>query len=175
LNSAVEYRKDINRLIKKHQNGPFADQLQGISTNIIQWETYLRQLATRIRNFESNQLIQRDLKEVPAAVDRLQSQLAAETNPQVQKEIREALAQYQTHQQQLNALAVIIRRTELDIDETLATIGAIYSQLQLLGAKKIDSSRASRISADISEQSARLGDLLAAMDDVYESSPAIGR
>lgn len=173
LARAVEYRKDINRLIKKHQGGPFASQLQDINANIIQWEQYLRHLIIRIRNFETNQLIQRDLKEVPAAIGRLQSQLAAETNPHVQQEIREALERYQTQQEQLNALAIIMRRTELDIDETLATIGAIYSQLQLLGAKEIDSSRASRISTDISEQSARLGDLLAAMDDVYESSPAI--
>ncbi|GAB4440110.1 MAG: hypothetical protein Kow0031_22070 [Anaerolineae bacterium] len=175
LSRAVAYRKDINRLIKKHQSGPYAGQLQDINANLMQWEGHLRQLAARINNFESNQLLQRDLKEVPSTIDRLQKQLAAEKNPQVQREIREALERYQTHQQQLNSLAIIIRRTELDIDETLATIGAIYSQLQLLGAKEIDGSRAQRISADISEQSLRLGDLLDAMDDVYESSTALGR
>ena len=170
LARAVEYRKHIDRLIKKHQGGPFTDQLADISANMMRWENHLRQLVTRIRNFESNKLIQRDLTEVPAAIQRVQTELAAEQNPQVQQEMRETLDKYKLHQQQLDSLVTLTRRTELDIDETLATIGVIYSQLQLLGVKDIDSSRASRISADIGEQSSRLGDLLSAMDDVYEST-----
>jgi hypothetical protein len=61
----------------------------------------------------------------------------------------------------------LLHRTELEIEETLANIGAIYSQLQMLEFKEIDNSRAKRLSADIDEQAARLGDLLAAMDEVY--------
>lgn len=170
LAQAVEYRKHIDRLIKQHKDGPFANQMSDISTNMMQWENYLRQLVTRIHNFESNQLIQRDLVGVPDAVQRLQTQLTNEQNPQIQQEIREALDKYKLHQQQLNTLVTLIRRTELDIDETLATIGVIYSQLQLLEVKDIDNRQASRISANISEQSNRLVDLLSAMDDVYEST-----
>jgi hypothetical protein len=60
-----------------------------------------------------------------------------------------------------------MRRTELDIDETLAAIGAIYSQLQLLGAKGIDSQRIRRLTASVDEQAQHLEDLLEAMDEVY--------
>jgi hypothetical protein len=79
----------------------------------------------------------------------------------------ETLAGHQEHQRQLKALTDLIHRTELEIDETLANIGAIYSQLQQLEFKDIESSRAKRLSADIDEQAARLGDLLAAVDEVY--------
>lgn len=100
----------------------------------------------------------------------LEEQLEAEDDPEVRKEILETLARSQDHQRQLDSLVKVMRRTELDIDETLAAIGAIYSQLQLLGAKDIDSQRASRLSAGIEEQVHRLDDLLEAMDDVYDSA-----
>ncbi|OQY31007.1 MAG: hypothetical protein B6243_09190 [Anaerolineaceae bacterium 4572_5.2] len=60
-----------------------------------------------------------------------------------------------------------MRGAEFDLDESLATMGTIYSQLQLFSAKEIDSSRARRLSDDIDEEGNRLDDLLAAMDEVY--------
>ena len=74
---------------------------------------------------------------------------------------------FRQHYNLLPELHQIIHR--LDIDQTLATIGAIYSQLQLLGAKNIDSQRVSRLSTDVDEQVDRLDNLLDAMDDVYDS------
>jgi len=73
-------------------------------------------------------------------------------------------------QRQLDTLKTTMRRTELDIDETLAAIGAIYSQLQVLSAKEMDRARAKRLSAEIEEQNHRLDDLLSAMDEVYQST-----
>jgi len=173
LQRAVDYRKHIEKLIKEKQHSPLADQLAPISANLMQWENHLRQLAIRVRNFEANQLVQRDLTEVPAAIQRLEAQLAYETNPQVRQEITETLQSQQTHQRQLQELATLIRRTELDFDETLAAIGGIYSQLQLLGAKDIDRDRAKRLSTDVHEQANRLDDLLKAMDEVYQSSAGL--
>jgi hypothetical protein len=66
-----------------------------------------------------------------------------------------------------------MRRTELDIDETVAAMGAIYSQVQLIGVKKIDQRRAKRLSAEIEEQADHLNDLLLAMDDVYGESASL--
>ncbi|RMF00217.1 MAG: hypothetical protein D6768_13325, partial [Chloroflexi bacterium] len=170
LRRAADYRKQIDRLIKQHKNGPFADQLAPISQNLGRWENHLRQLARRVQDFESNPVLQRDLQEVPAAIERLENQRAAEGNPQIQAEIDEALAGYHAHQAQLAKLTTLMRRTELDIDETLAAIGAIHSQVQLLDANQIDRARAKRLSADVSEEALRLDDLLAAMDEVYDES-----
>ena len=90
------------------------------------------------------------------------------------KEMGETLNSYQQQQQQLNSLVTLMRRTELDIDETLAAIGGIYSQMQLIGAKDVSGNRAHRMSADVDEQAKRLGDLLEAMDEVYDSSANLG-
>jgi tRNA A-37 threonylcarbamoyl transferase component Bud32 len=168
LRRAVDYHKQINRLIKQKQGSSYAAQLTSISASLNQWETHLRQLVVRVQNFQTNQLVQHDLVEVPAAINRLQTQLEQEADPHMRQEIREALTSYQAHQTQLDRLVSLIRRTEFDIDETLSAIGALHSQLQMLDVKGVDNSRAARLSVDITEQSARLSDLLSAMDDVYQ-------
>jgi molybdopterin-biosynthesis enzyme MoeA-like protein len=135
-----------------------------------QWESHLRRLSSRLDAFETNPVIQQDIRQVPADIARLEAQVARETNPQIQAEINETLTRQREQQRQLNALVTLMRRTELDIDETLAAIGAIYSQLQLMGAKDVNNQRARRLSADIEEQNRHLNDLLAAMDEVYEDA-----
>lgn len=167
LERAAEYRTHIMTLIDQ-QNPVFADQLASIKGELTEWEAHLHELAERLHRFEANKIIQRDLQEVPATVEKLEKQLAEETNPAVKKEMRETLNSYGKHQSQLEALHTLMRRTELDIDETLAAIAGIYSQLQVLSAKGIDSGKAKRLSAAVEEQADRLNDLLEAMDDVYD-------
>lgn len=171
LQRAAEYRAHIIDLIEQPQSSAFAGQLVPITAKLDQWEAYLHRLAGRLNDFEANRLLQRDIHDVPAAIARLQADLESESDPGLRAQMAETLAGYRQQQRQLEALAMLMRRTELEIDETLAEIGTIYSQLQLLGAKDLDSSRAGRLSAGIEEQVNRLGDLLSAMDDVY-SHPA---
>lgn len=170
IKRAAEYRVHITNMIKQHKDSAYVEQLVPIAAKLEQWETQLRQLVNRLDTFEDNRIIQRDLQEVPAAIDKLQTELKNETNPAVRAEIEETLTKYRAHQGQLDALVTMMRRTELDIEETVAAIGALYSQLQLLGAKDIDSSRARRLSGEVEEQANRLGDLLAAMEEVYDRS-----
>ena len=134
------------------------------------WEDHLRQLVERLHRIESDTMIQQDFNQVPAAISRLEAQPALETNAKVQVEMEQTLAGLQQQQSQLKSLKTTMRRTELDIDETLAAMGAIYSQLQVLSAREIDRNRAKRLSAEIEEQNHRLDDLLSAMDEVYQST-----
>jgi hypothetical protein len=170
IQRAIEYRTAIFDLIEQHKETAFADQLAPIKTKLDRWAAHLRELTEKLTAFESNRIIQRDLRDVPTAIQRLQTQLEVESDPQVRSEIDETLDRYREHQLQLDALVNLMRRTELDIDETVAAIGTIYSQMQLLDIKKIDHHRAKRLSADIEEQADNLNDLLLAMDEVYDDS-----
>lgn len=171
LERAKEYRLHITNLIRQKKGSSFVNQVAPIADKLNQWDRHLRQLVNRLNEFETNHILRRDMRDVPQAIARLQQQMEAESNPQIRAQMAETLSGYKKQQQQLDSLAALMRRTELEIDETLAAIGAIYSQVQLLDAKEIDSHRASRLSADIDEQANRLGDLLHAMDDVYQSAP----
>lgn len=170
LKQAAEYRTHINKLIAQKRRSALADQLTPIPARLEQWEAHLRQLVDKLSSFEANRILQRDRRDVPAAIARLQRQLETETNAQMRAQLAETLAGYQAQQHELDALAALMRRIELEIEETLAEIGTIYSQLQLLGAKEVDSSRAKRLSTDIDSQANRLNDLLAAMDEVYSDA-----
>ena len=55
--------------------------------------------------------------------------------------------------------------------ETLAAMGTIYSQMQVLDAMDIDSTRAAEITGEIQEQVDRLNDLLSAYSDVNQTPP----
>ena len=70
-------------------------------------------------------------------------------------------------QRQLELLARVMKRTRLNLDDTLAAMGTVYSQLQVLNAMDIDGPTATRIAEDVDREVERLNDLLAAMSDVY--------
>lgn len=170
LQRAAEYRRHIIELIRQNQPSAWVEQLTPIPVRLEQWETRLRRLVGKLNSLEANSILQRDRRDVPAAITRLQRQLETETHPQLRAQLTETLGDLQTQQRQLDVLASLMRRIELEIEETLAEIGTIYSQLQLLGAKEVDSSRAKRLSHDVEEQAMRLSDLLTAMDEVYQDN-----
>jgi hypothetical protein len=167
---AAEYRTSIVNRIKRLRTPGFAFQVNPIVSKLDQWVARLRQLGDRLSAFEADAIIQRDLKDIPAIIARLTTQLEAEADPQIRAQVQAALASYQEHRKHLETLVSLMRRTDLEFDKTLASMGAIYSGLQVLDARDIDSDRATRLDADIGEQVNQLGDLLAAMDDTYRST-----
>jgi hypothetical protein len=46
-------------------------------------------------------------------------------------------------------------------------MGTVYSQIQLIGAKDVDSPRAQALRQSIAEEVAQLQDVIGAMDEVY--------
>ncbi|MFN8457465.1 MAG: hypothetical protein U0401_22865 [Anaerolineae bacterium] len=169
---AADYRRAIEQLVKQQRDTPLANQMTPLLPKLAQWEAHVGQLVNRLAAFEANSVLQHDLRETPTAIARLQAQLERETNPDLRQEMAETLSSYQQQQTHLDSLATLMRRTELEIEETLATLGTIYSQLQFLGAKEVDQEAARRLSADFEEQSRRLDDLWAAMQEVYGSDSA---
>lgn len=170
LQRAAEYRTHITRLLRQKQGSTFASHLAPLTDTLDEWEAHLRRLVYRLERFEADSIMERHLEEVPQAIERLQAEMEAETNPQILAQMEETLAQHQAHQRHLDALTTLMRRTEFEIEETLAEMGSIYSQLQIMDAREIDRDRVRRLSADVEEQAHRLNDLLEAMDEVYDRS-----
>jgi len=61
-----------------------------------------------------------------------------------------------------------------NLEETLAALGSVYSQFQLVRAKKLSASQAKHLSADIKSHAQRLQDILDSMDRVYDTSSQSG-
>ncbi len=168
LERAREYRNAIIELIKRKKKAGYHLPGDGMTARVDQWVVRVSQLVQRLEVFEADQVLQRDLREVPAAVVRLETRLKREPDLQLQAQVRETLLEHRAYQDQLQALLALMHRTGLEIDETLASMGTIYSQLQLLEAKDLDQARASRLSDDIDEQVQRLNDVLTAMEETYQ-------
>ncbi len=171
---AVSYRRKIQSLIKNRRPGPIAERMNGVFQKLKSWEERVGQLADRLALYENDELIQRDVRETPEHIARLQRQLSQETEPEMQQQVRRTLAAYEEQLRQLDLLARVMKRTRLNLDDTLAAMGTVYSQLQVLNAMDIDGPTAARIADDVDREVDRLNDLLAAMSDVYATSGETG-
>jgi hypothetical protein len=167
---AASYRRKIQSLIKTRRPGPIAERMTGVLAKLKSWEDRVGQLADRLTLYEKDDLIQRDIRETPGHIERLQRQLALESEPEMQRQIRRTLSAYKEQQRQLELLGKMMKRTRLNLDDTLAAMGTVYSQLQVLNAMDIDGPTAARIAGDVDREVERLNDLLAAVSDVYASS-----
>jgi hypothetical protein len=83
--------------------------------------------------------------------------------------MQEVIRQREAQQANLERLENTMERAEFRLEETLAALGTLYSQLLLLDAGAVDSGRAQRLREDIADQVAALQDSIKSMDEVYES------
>ena len=164
---ASAYRQRMQRLVKARRPGPLTDVLKAVLPRVARWEERVGQLAGRLQAFEGDALNRRDVKEVPKAIAQLERQIPMEADPQVRQQMVSTLNGYRAQQAQLTDLARVMRRTRLQLDDTLASMGTIYSQVHMIDALDIDSPKAARIAGEIEEQVQRLNDLLAALPESY--------
>jgi hypothetical protein len=60
-----------------------------------------------------------------------------------------------------------MEQAQFRLEETVTSLGTVYSQFQLIQAQKLDSTSAQGLSASIREQVQGLQDILASMNEVY--------
>lgn len=162
------YREQIVKLLQSYAATPFASQFESLVGEFAEWHEQVDTLVQRLVAFEEDKVIQADVASVPAAIANLDAQLANETDLALREEMEATLTGYRQHQTQLDNLTSLMRRMELDIEEIIAAMGTIYSQLQVLQATDVKSERAQRLSHDLEEQVYRLNDLLHAVEDIYK-------
>jgi len=165
LEDALEYRRNMATLANQ-RSGAMRTQLQQTIADVNDWIGQMYDLAQHIDGFESNELVERDRRMVPQQLDKVQIRLRTETDPGVQKDLKEQADRLQLQLDNLNSTANSIKRAEIQLDSTLSSLGTIYAQMSLLGAKDVDSSRAQRLRQDIKDEVSGLQDTIDAMDDV---------
>jgi hypothetical protein len=165
---ALDYRAAMDKLIEGMPAGVLRDHLRDDSGNIANWIGYIHAIAQRLDTFKRDALISRDMQTVPSDLTRLRQQLAKEDDANVRRQIEATIAAKQGQYDNLRALQNQMEQASFRLDETLTSLGAVYSQMQLLQARKDAGSRSERLSGDIRDQVQRLQDILTSMDEVYE-------
>jgi hypothetical protein len=153
------------KLISQH-SGAMRTQLQQTVADVNDWIGQMYDLAQHIDNFEGNDLVERDRRMVPQQLEKVQIRLKQETDPEVQRDLKEQVDRLQLQLDNLNATANSVKRAEIQLDSTLSSLGTIYAQMSLLGTKDVDSSRAQRLRQDIRDEVSGLQDTIDAMDEV---------
>lgn len=167
---AAAYRQRIQSVIKGRRKGPIADTIAAIMPRLERWQERVTQLADRVANFENDKIIQRDIHETPQNINRLQAQIQKEQDPDVRAQMERTLAGYVEQSGQLEALVRLMRRSRLQLDDTLAAMGTIYSQVQMLDAMDLDDTQATQIADEIEAEVNRLNDLLSAFGEANGGS-----
>jgi hypothetical protein len=90
------------------------------------------------------------------------------SDPALKKQMQDTLESRQSQWQTLQNLQSTIERGKLQMDQTLSSMGTVYSQLLLMDAKDIDSGRYQRLRDDIAEEVKGLHEVVQAMDEVYQ-------
>jgi hypothetical protein len=171
---AKDYRVRVQRVLKSRRRGPLTDALSAAAQNVQRWEERVAQLTDRLATFEKDAIIQRDIREVPRDIARLRRLSETEADPEIRKQMMRTLSGYEAQQGLLDTLMRLMRRTRLQLDDTLAAMGTIYSQVQVLDAMDIGGPKATRIAEEIDEQVIRLNDLLSALSEAYAGSGSAG-
>lgn len=165
--SALEYQRRIETQIRQQPRGAIRDRLENTAAQITDWLANIYQLAIRLDAYNADDLLERERTAIPKEIERLLAQRRTESNPTVQAQLDSVLASKRNHWQALRDLDARMKQAALQLDQSLTALATIYSQVRLIDAQSIGSGRAERLQADIQEQVARLNDLVASINDVY--------
>jgi len=168
VEKALEYRGRIEEVVQRTQKGALREHLTETARQITTWIEQVYALAQRLDAYESDPVLKQDLRSVPLAIKNFYAKLEAEDDEAVQVQLRETIASKEGQWANLQRLQNTMERAEYQLENTLAAMGTVYAQLQLMGAKDVDSGRAQRLREDITEQVTALQDVLETMDEVYK-------
>jgi hypothetical protein len=166
---AFEYRSQIAAAVARARQGVLRDHLEQTASEIDDWIGGLWEVVRRVDTFETDRTIQQDLQSVPAMVQNLEARVKNEPHEDVRNQIEETLATRRAQLESLQALQQANERGKLQIDQTLSSMGTVYSQLLLMDAKDIDSGKYQRLQDDIAEEVKGLREIAEAMDEVYKN------
>jgi hypothetical protein len=170
INHALDYRSRIEKAIRERNDSVLKDELSQTAGQMDEWLGNIYDLAQRIDRYKEDQkILLRDKQRAETRIEELQNNMAIEDNPDVSKQMQITLDGLQRQLDTLASLDDTIQRAKLQLENSLTSLGTIYSQTMLVDAKDIDSGRARRLRQEIADEVTELHDVLIAMDEVYSA------
>jgi len=174
MEEAFDYRSRIAATVKDRRDSVLKDNLEETARQIDDWLENIYDLALRLDRYRSEKdILLRDKHRAQASIRELEQRLEGDGDPAVQKQIEETINVKKRQLKTIESYDKTMERAQLQLDTTLSSLGTIYSQTMLVGAKDIDSGRAKRLRQDISEEVQELDHILVAMDEVYASGSEV--
>jgi len=169
ISKALEYRRNMLKLIKRH-DGAMKVHLRQTVEDINDWIAHMYDIGQHIDAFDGNDIVERDLKMVPQKIEKVKIRIQRENDERVRSDLERQLKQLEQQKLNLEATQNSVKRAEIQLESTLSSLGTVYAQMSLLGTKEVDSSRAQRLRLEIQDEVASLQDTIEAMDEVQMQS-----
>lgn len=173
VEKALEYRQGIEEHVRNSEGGVLRDHLLDTTGGIADWVASVFGLAKRLDAYYHDPMLAQDRRELPQAIASLRRRLQDEDDKSVSQQLQKAITSKEEQLVNLHKLQNLMEKAEYQLETTLTALGTVYSQIQLVSAKDIDSGRAQRLRDNISDQVAELHALQETLDDVYGSSSLV--
>lgn len=171
VNKALEYRTQMLELAKKSKGALRMNLLQTVE-DVNSWIGHMVDLALHLDEFSDNELVSRDVKEVPGRIANVQKRIDLETKRgDASSVVDELMKQRQQLEQQMTNLQAAVnnsKRAEIQLESALASLGTMYAQMSRLGTSEVDSGKMQRMRLEIQEEVSSLQDTIIAMDEVQQ-------
>ncbi len=172
---AIAYRERIDNAVERFSDSGMQTRMQDVANQVEEWVRRIYSLATRLDKFRNDSIISDDLKSVPESIRKLQQRMNSEDDPAIKTEMADTISRRETQFESLKKLEQTMDRAELQLENTLTSLGTIYSQMLLIDAKDVDSSKTQRLRENILDQVNSLNDVLSTMDEIYASGDELSR
>ncbi len=170
LSKALEYRDLIVKEIEREEDPVLDDYLSNMARGLEDWIAQVYRLAQGLDVYQHDTVIVRDMETVEEELAEFEKRLTKEKEGSVREELEKTVAIKRSQWDTLKNLRDTMAKAQLQLENTLAAMSTVYTQVVLLGAKDVDSSRAQRLQQDMTEQISALEDIGATMDEVYQMS-----
>ena len=167
---ALDYRHRIEASIQDQTSDILRGYLENSMLQITDWIANIFRLAKRLDEYETDEMLRHDRDALPRQIQHAEARLKLESNESVRGEIGRVVDSKRAQLDSLERLDDVMEKAELQMESSLTALGTLYSQMLLLDAKEVDSSRARNISTSIQEQVAALQNIVTTMDEVYGQS-----
>jgi len=165
---ALEYQRRIEAQVRQQHDSPLWSQPEDAANQMEEWITNVYRLALRLDAYERDTLNKQQLARVPQELEVLKTKRQRETNPTFQAELDQLLNSKQRQLDALQALDTRMQKARYQLEQSLAALGTVDSQVQLIDSHDRDGGKQERIRENVTEEVARLGDLVTSINEVYE-------
>lgn len=170
LAEAQHYRERFAAMVQSSDTDSMERaRLETLLSRVTDWVASIERSVDRMRRNEGDDLLAKERSRVPKAIKRLEKQLESAEDSQLREKLVATLANRRAQLKQLQQADNQQQIAALKIENALAQIGTLYTQVQS-GRVLSERSGYERLSAEIAEEVNALDDYLHALDDLHTSA-----
>ena len=169
LQQARQYQANIEGLLRDSKADSLRRvRLEQLNERVVTWVQMIENIVRKTAVQRDDPLLAAERKKVPAAIKRLEKDLADTTDPALREKLERTLANRRRQLAQLEQTNNNRRIAELKVENTLAQLGIIYSQLHS-GQYLAERSSYERLNAEILHEVDALEDYIDTLSELQQT------